>query len=474
MKFFFYPLLNELKEMYSDGGFLVEKCGFKHRFLPLILQCSVDLPAKKEVQNMIGPNGFYGCGYCLQKGVPVRANKSATSHVRMVQEENIPLRTHENMLKIYHKPNSIPIHGVTGISCMIAARQFDLINGFSIDYMHCVLLGVTRKLLDLWFNSKHHKEPFYINKKRQDVLDQRILKIKPTFEITRKPRSINDRADFKANELRSHLLYYLRYCLVDLLPQRYITHFQLLSAAVYMLLEEEIPLENISLAETKLVNFVNQYEKFYGKSNITMNMHMLRHLARSVHQLGPLWSQSTFAFETNNGILVHSRHAKNHCLQQMAWKYSTKAALRSTEKKCAETILDGKKSIIQVESEDIQIFKDSGFNVPSNKFIIYDKITVNGIKFSSKKSKVVSTIDYFVKCRNSEIGAVLYYFTSADGTFALIELYEKQSKTDHLIEIKATRCKKVINVKDISFKLIYMKIREQEIVTKIPNRYEKT
>lgn len=476
MNDFFYPMLRELKYIHNEGGIFVEHHGRTHCFMPLILQCSVDLPAKKDVQNMIGPNGYYSCGYCLQKGISVKAHKNAKPHVRLVHEENVLIRTHENLLNIYGKPKSFPIYGVTGISCMIAAKQFDLINGFSIDYMHCILLGTMRKLLDLWLNSKNHNESFYINKKKQDVLDKRILQIKPNTEITRKPRSINDRADYKANELRSMLLYYLRYSLVSLLPQRYITHFQLLSAAVYMLLKESISAKNISLAETKLVEFANQYEELYGKQNVTINTHLLRHVARSVQQLGPLWAQSTFAFETNNGTLVHSRNAKNHCLHQMAWKYSTRARLKCDDVKQANnsSLLCGKKATISIDTNDMEIFIDSGFDLPSTKFTIYHDITFRGMKLTSRKSKIVSTIDYFIENQSNEIGAVSYYFASADGTFAFIELYAIHGKTDHLIEIKPTDNKKVVNITEIACKLMYLKFREQEIVTKIPNHFEKT
>lgn len=35
-------------------------------------------------------------------------------------------------------------------------RNFDVIDGNPVDYMHCVLLGVMKKLLNLWLNSEHH------------------------------------------------------------------------------------------------------------------------------------------------------------------------------------------------------------------------------------------------------------------------------------------------------------------------------
>lgn len=329
MKHFFYPLLNELKEIYIEGGICKEHNGRQYRFIPLISGVNVDLPAKADVQAFIGHNGHFGCGYCLHPGELVKANISSKAVVRFIKKENISVRTHKDTLKIYCNLKTNTSLGVKHISCMVAAKHFDLINCFSIDYMHCALLGVVRKLLDLWCNTKFHKEAHYMPKKKQDVLNKRIMSIKPPTEITRKPRSINERADFKANELRSLLLYYLRYCLIDLIPLRFIDNFQLLSASIYMLLEQEISPENISLAESKLICFCDGFEKLYGQSQITMNLHLLRHIANSVRHLGPLWSQSTFGFETNNGILVHSRQAKNKYLHQLSWKYAMQIGLTS-------------------------------------------------------------------------------------------------------------------------------------------------
>ncbi len=35
---------------------------------------------------------------------------------------------------------------------MTCLKSFDFINGFSVEYMHCSLLGVSKLLLNLWMN----------------------------------------------------------------------------------------------------------------------------------------------------------------------------------------------------------------------------------------------------------------------------------------------------------------------------------
>lgn len=162
MKYYFYPLLQELKQIYEEGGIEIVKTGEEHIFLPLIVSCSLDLPAKAHVQEMIGHNGYYGCGYCFHPGDLVKSAKSSV--VRFIRRENVALRTNREMLKAYQIPNNLTMKGVKSISCMFGAIDFDLVNGFSIDYMHCVLLGVMRKLFDLWFETRN--QPYSIPKQK--------------------------------------------------------------------------------------------------------------------------------------------------------------------------------------------------------------------------------------------------------------------------------------------------------------------
>lgn len=54
------------------------------------------------------------------------------------------------------------MYGVKGKSVLHGLTEFDIIDGDPIDYMHCVLLGVVRTFTSLWFESKHHNEPWSV------------------------------------------------------------------------------------------------------------------------------------------------------------------------------------------------------------------------------------------------------------------------------------------------------------------------
>lgn len=99
---------------------------------------------------------------------------------------------------------------------------------------------------------------------------------------------------------------------------------------------------------------------------------------------------------------------------------------------------------------------------------------MRGTKFTSKFSKEVSTIDYFVQFKNEEVGSIIFFFVSDPEVYVFVEIYAKKETEGHLTLIETTNKKAVFNVEAIQSKLIYMYITKKEIVTKIPNKYEKT
>ena len=87
------------------------------------------------------------------------------------------------------------VFGIKGPSWLSLLPAFDIVNGMSVDYMHCVLLGVTRQLLHLWFDTKNHKEPFYLGHKLYEI-DMKLMAIQPPTEVNRLPREIRSSLKF--------------------------------------------------------------------------------------------------------------------------------------------------------------------------------------------------------------------------------------------------------------------------------------
>ena len=59
--------------------------------------------------------------------------------------------------------------GYKGFPILALHPPFHLVNGITTDYLHCVLLGVTKMLIEYWFQ-KNSRKAFYIGRKVQHEL----------------------------------------------------------------------------------------------------------------------------------------------------------------------------------------------------------------------------------------------------------------------------------------------------------------
>lgn len=76
-----------------------------------------------------------------------------------------------------------------------------------------------------------------------------------------------------------------------------------------------------------LSKFVYRVEDLYGKAAMTFNVHQLLHLPQSVQQLGPLWSHSTFVFESGNGTLLNLISDANGVPHQVLERFAMRLQL---------------------------------------------------------------------------------------------------------------------------------------------------
>lgn len=66
------------------------------------------------------------------------------------------------------------------------------------------------------------------------------MSIKPPHSFTRLPRSLKDRAHWKASEWRHWLLFYSLPCMAKVLPHSFWNHWKLLVEANHILLQEQL------------------------------------------------------------------------------------------------------------------------------------------------------------------------------------------------------------------------------------------
>ena len=279
----------------------------------LLLCSTCDLPARCLLCGSMQYNGRYGCWKCLQPGKTSSTGKKGGgvwTYPFNEDDPSGPPRTHRQVLddSAEARTTKKPVNGIKHPTWFHHLQFHDLVRSVGIDYMHGVLLGVTKLLLRLWF-SKEFSRCSFSAYHLLPIVDKRIMQVKPTIDISRVPRTIGaDLKHWKASEFRTFLLYYGVPILTDILPAEQLQHFTLLSHAIFILTSDSILPEEIARAETMLVNFVRNFQKLYGVRFMFYNVHQLLHLAADVRILGPLWTHSCFAFEDKNRFLLRFIH----------------------------------------------------------------------------------------------------------------------------------------------------------------------
>ena len=206
--------------------------------------------------------------------------------------------------------------GVKGYSVLQGAPTFDIIRGVTIDYMHAVLIGVMKKLLELWTSKEMRTMDWYIGTQVEE-LDRRLRALSPPHRIHRFPRPIKDLAQWKASELKNFLLFYSLPVLDGILPLQYYDHFALLIKGIFLLLQTCISRCDISAAGSALVQFCLMFDGMYDPCLESIGLHGLLHMCRKVEDLGPLWAHSCFFYEDLNGDIRSMFHGTQNVPSQV-------------------------------------------------------------------------------------------------------------------------------------------------------------
>ena len=145
-----------------------------------------DAPARSFVKQTRGHGAYFGCDRCEVEGRYLNGSMS-------YDDLNAAKRTHLSFIntrqRIYHK----------GISPFIDVKHIDMIKDFPLDYMHCCLLGVVKRLLNMWLC----KVPFKLSVHQKNIANTIILdKVRKYIprEFNRLPRSLDEASDYKEKD----------------------------------------------------------------------------------------------------------------------------------------------------------------------------------------------------------------------------------------------------------------------------------
>ena len=171
-----------------------------------------------------GHSGYFGCDRYDQKGEHKEGRMVFPELNANIRDDNsVRGQTNED----HHLSNS-----------QFLLLNIDMVNNFSIDYMHCVCLGIMKRLLNIWLGKNcifNHRIYRITNIGEMNSRINYLHKIIPRNIFSRHPRKVDHVGYWKATEYRLFLLYTGHIILKDLLHADYNNNFMCLSFAMLIL-----------------------------------------------------------------------------------------------------------------------------------------------------------------------------------------------------------------------------------------------
>lgn len=158
-------------------------------------------------------------------------------------------------------------------------------------------------------------------------------------EILRKPRTLFEYERWKANELRTFVIYTGPVALLGNVDDAIYKNFLMLSVATSLLANPLLYKDYCSYVHDLLVTFVQHVSQLYGADQIVYTMHSVIHLPDDARIHGPLDKFSAFPFESFLGQLKSLVKKRSHELQQVILRIGEKSKLQRKKKTDEKIIL---------------------------------------------------------------------------------------------------------------------------------------
>ena len=209
-----------------------------------------DLPAKAFVKGVKQYNSYHGCDRCRIIGTREGRTMTIPFSRRPVQ-----MRSDQDFRN--HSEGDHQLDVETPF-LRFDSYELDMIKDWLVDSMHCIYIGVCKKVLSIWINGNAFFPKLLENVKRE--IDNRIAiacKQIPNRTFEHKPNDITDLDHWKADDFRVFSLYISIFALQVVQPQLY-AHFLCLEIRIHILENQSYIETHADYAHELLVTFVRQ------------------------------------------------------------------------------------------------------------------------------------------------------------------------------------------------------------------------
>ncbi|KAJ1519037.1 hypothetical protein ONE63_011280 [Megalurothrips usitatus] len=418
MDLFLEPFVNHMQEI--SVGFQINVNNSVWQMKLFNLGCCVDSGARGPVQGIKTHSGYNSCAWCYIHGVYLEGA------VKFPLGDIVPpKRTHEGMIRLQleldnrHAENLDDIsdeesggenadgdRGVNAVSPLINMPNFNMVDGFFVDSMHLLHLGITKYFLTKWTGDCN--EDYYILLSA-DVINKRISSMRPPVELRRLARELDEKPRWKAREFENWLLFYCAVVLKGILPNKYIDIWLLLAQAVHILSSTKISHDHLNIADALIKKFLIETQEAYGEVSMVYNLHILYHLPEHVARWGPLGTSSAYCFENFNGVLkrvIKSQQGiPNQVVRAMSWDQAKNilrphvsdkarsyvASLSKSKDKGIRvgslSVLVGKSEVFSPDENERWLCENSGQNVDGDSCEVFKRLIQDKCVYATDNHK---------------------------------------------------------------------------------------
>ena len=393
----------------SQGSAISFQAFFKFRLLVS------DLGAKSHMLNMFKFNGFYGCHYCTAPGETIGKTHAYYPYGDEGQtRETVVNELYVDCAETIGEDGPVNVVGVKGRSAFA-----DIVDGLPltapVDYMHCVLLGVFPEVLKLCYKALSTENKIKIN-----IVVSNLSCPREMIAYSRKIRSLEDIAHFKANEYFNWLFYLSPVIFLDRLPNNLYSHLMNLVLGLKLLFESSSE-ANVNHANFFLDKFCREIVDVHeGHARIeTINVHCIRHLADQVRRFGPLYCYSAMSFEAANRTLSDvytGSHSECEIICRRVLQRHKLAATECNDPKLRSLFgkLTGNKDLASGNFDSDFLYTDAlkmgKTQYPNGKF--FNRQVLDNVYFDSssyKRGKQGNCFVYFMRGETETFGQIQYF-----------------------------------------------------------------
>ena len=321
---FFLPLVNELKEFWTDGVRFntAESPNYKLLFKAALMCVACDIPAARKCCGFKGHSANLGCSRCLKYFAGGFGKKDYSGFDRASWPIRTEIKHRETIAKFKACNTSSATKNIekeTGIkySVLMELEYFDPIRFTIIDPMHNLFLGTAKYMMkNIWMENE------ILTIQHLKTIQTRVDTSMSPGGLGRLPRKIaSSFGGFTAEQWKNWVTLFSLHSLQGILSDDHYHCWQAFVLACHLLCQKDLPILDLQKADLLLLKFCKDVERLYGKPSITPNMHLHAHLSECIKDYGSMCSFWLFSFERYNGILGNFPTNKKQIASQLMRRF---------------------------------------------------------------------------------------------------------------------------------------------------------